>query len=267
LTRALIIPVLVLVLVAVIFILRPEFLDLPSLLLTVGGSIGVILFSYSPRQLLELLQVSRALLAEKPMTLAEFEDELSRLTQLYQSEGLRGLEHSEGRLADPFLRRAVSMLVDLKKEEAIHSKLERDLVDASCGHELSRQVFLLLSKTLPAFGLIGTLMGMVLLLRNLYAQDAQSLPAALSLAVLTTLYGAVFANVLVAPFAARLHAASTEKEIRMRLTIDWAMSLVHGNALPVAATHKYLRPATSRETARSRTRDRGWVFFSPSPQR
>jgi chemotaxis protein MotA len=81
---------------------------------------------------------------------------------------------------------------------------------------------------LPSFGLIGTLMGMVLLLKNISGQHVQSLPAALSLAVLTTLYGAVLANVVVAPLAARLHAVAVETETKMRLTTEWVMMLLRG---------------------------------------
>ena len=122
------------------------------------------------------------------------------------------------------------MLVDLQKEEKIYATLEGELADAFSRHELSRQILLTLSKLLPAFGLIGTLVGMVLLLRDLYTQDVQSLPAALSLAVLTTLYGAVCANVVIAPLAARLHATATEREIRMGLTVDWVMMLIRGDS-------------------------------------
>lgn len=258
-------PALVVGVVALVSIVRPEFLDLPSLLLTLGGSMAVILFSYSPRQLRELVHVSRGLLAEKAMVPREYADELSRLTQLYRAEGLRGLEHAERRLDDPFLRRAAGMLVDLQKEEKIFATLERDRSDAVCRHEVSNHILLTLSKTLPAFGLIGTLVGMVLLLRDLYTQDIQSLPAALSLAVLTTLYGAVFANVVVAPFAARLHAAATEKEIRMQLTIDWAMSLVRSEAAAAVMLNRR-RPYPSPEIARS-FKDRDWVLLSASPQR
>ena len=176
------------------------------------------------------------------MTPQEFADELSRLTGLYRAEGLRGLENTERRLADPFLRRAVGMLVDLQKEEKIYATLDRDLTDAFSRHELSRQILLMLSKLLPAFGLIGTLIGMVLLLRDLYTQDVQSLPAALSLAVMTTLYGSVFANVMIAPLAARLHAASTEREMRMGMTFDWAMMLIRGD-IAAAVVHKFRQPA------------------------
>jgi chemotaxis protein MotA len=87
-----------------------------------------------------------------------------------------------------------------------------------------------LHRIFPAFGLIGTLVGMVLLLRDLYTQDVQSLPAALSLAVLTTLYGAVFANVVIAPLAARVNAAAAAKELRMQMTIRWVLALARNEA-------------------------------------
>lgn len=258
-------PALVLVSFAAVAIVWPEFMHLPSLLLTLGGSIAVVLVSYSPRQLRELYQLSRSLLAEKPVTPQEYGEELSRLTRLYRTEGLRGLENAERRLADPFLRRAVGMLVDLQKEEKIYSALDRELTEALSRHELSRQILLTLSKLLPAFGLIGTLVGMVLLLRDLYTQDIQSLPAALSLAVLTTLYGAVFANVMVAPLAARLNAAATEKEVRMGMTFDWVMGLIRGD-IAAAVVHNVGGPRPPAEVIRS-LHDRGWASLFPSPLR
>jgi chemotaxis protein MotA len=265
LLRRLMAPGLIFIAFVAVSIVRPEFLHLPALLLTLGGSTAVILFSYSPRQLRELFQMSRGLLAATPMTPREYADELSRLTGLYRAEGLRGLENTERRLADPFLRRAVGMLVDLQKEEKIYATLECELTDAFSRHELSRQVLLTLSKVLPAFGLIGTLIGMVLLLRNLYTQDVQSLPAALSLAVLTTLYGAVCANVVVAPLAARLHATATEREMRMGLTVDWVMMLMRGD-VAAAVAKSVGGPRHPAEMIPS-FRDRRWASLSQSPQR
>lgn len=84
--------------------------------------------------------------------------------------------------------------------------------------------------------LIGTLIGMVLLLRNLSGQDTQSLPSALGLAVLTTLYGAVLANVVVAPLAARLHSISVEREMQMRLIVDWIMMICRGESTAAIAS-------------------------------
>jgi chemotaxis protein MotA len=265
LLRGFVAPALVVIVTVAVAVVRPEFLDLPALLLTLGGSIAVILFTYTPRQLRELVRVSRNLLGETLTDSREFAGELARLAELYRAEGLRGLELAERRLQDSFLRRAAGMLVDLQKEENISASLEAELSDAACSHRVANQILLTFSRTLPAFGLIGTLVGMVLLLRDLYTHDVQSLPAALSLAVLTTLYGAVFANVLVAPFAARLSAAANEKEFRMRLTIDWAMGLVRHEAVATAMAGRRWSPSWA--VTRRPSKDRGWVLLSGAPQR
>jgi chemotaxis protein MotA len=85
-----------------------------------------------------------------------------------------------------------------------------------------------LGKLLPSFGLIGTLIGMVLLLSRMSALEPKGLPAALGLAVLTTLYGAVIANVLVAPLLARVQSAAVEQESSMNLTKDWILMIARG---------------------------------------
>ena len=213
----------------------PEFVNIPSLIVTLGGSIAVTWFSYSKRQLRGLIRAIKALFVEDHPPIEDQMKELSRLTRLYQLHGLRGLESQERLLLDPFLKRGVGLLIDLHKTDRIHATLENELAGIVSQHEISRQILLTLGKLLPSFGLIGTLIGMVLLLQNLSGQNTQSLPSALGLAVLTTLYGAVLANVVVAPLAARLHSVSMEKEMQMRLIIDWIMMICRGEATSVIA--------------------------------
>ena len=214
----------------------PEFFDLSSLLLTLGGSLFVTWISYSNEQLRGLLLDIGALFTEAQSQVRAHADELARLSRLYRLEGVRGLENQERNLADSFLKRCVGMLVDLQKEETIHARLERELANLSERHDSSRQILLTLGKLLPAFGLIGTLIGMVLLLRNFTGQDGQGLTNALSLAVLTTLYGALLGNAVVAPMAARLHALAAEKEIKMSLTADWVLTIARGESAAALAS-------------------------------
>jgi chemotaxis protein MotA len=213
----------------------PEFVNIPSLIVTVGGSIAVTWFSYSKSQLRGLIRAIKALFVEGHPEIEDQMTELSRLTRLYQLHGLRGLESQERLLLDPFLKRGVGLLIDLHKTDRIHATLENELARIASQHEISRQILLALGRLLPSFGLIGTLIGMVLLLQNLSGQNTQSLPSALGLAVLTTLYGAVIANVVVAPLAARLHSVAMEKEMQMRLIIDWIMMICRGEATSVIA--------------------------------
>jgi len=213
----------------------PEFFDLFSLLLTLGGSLFVTWISYSNEQLRGALLDIGDLFTEAQARGRAHADELARLSRLHRLEGLRGLENQERSLADPFLRRCVGLLVDLQKEETIRVRLERELADISDRHDASRQILLTLGKLLPAFGLIGTLIGMVLLLRHFTSQDSQALTNALSLAVLTTLYGALLGNAVVAPLAARLHALAAEQETKMSLTADWVLTIARGESAAALA--------------------------------
>jgi len=233
--KALAVPATVLVGVFAALVARPEFFDVPSFALIIGGSTLVTCFSYSRQQLLQLLGAIRSTLADRQPSVEEHLQELARLTRLYRLEGIRGLETQENDLPDRFMRRAVSMVVDLHRTDAIQAVLQRELATVISREEVSRQILLLVAKLLPSFGLIGTLSGLVLLLKNVSTNNVASLPGALSLAVLTTLYGAVLANVVVAPLGARLHARAVENETKMRLTIEWIVVLLRGETSPTSS--------------------------------
>jgi chemotaxis protein MotA len=211
-------------------IFNPRFFDPLSLLITFGGAALVSYFSFSEKQLRGLARAIRQLLTAPESTLASHMAELRRLSGLYRLQGLRGLENQEAHLKDGFLKYGVELLVDLHSEESIRARLEYRMLTDLGEHEIHRQMLLAMGKLLPSFGLIGTLIGMVLLLSNLSTQDSQTLPAALGLAVLTTLYGAVSANVIVAPILARLQSAAVERETKMRVSKDWVMTIMQGNA-------------------------------------
>jgi len=167
---------------------------------------------------------------------------LHRLTELYHLQGIRGLENQERHLKDNDLKFAIGLLVDLHNEEKIRRCMEHRLAAFVAEHESNREILATLGRLLPSMGLIGTLIGMVLLLSNLTAVDAKQLPAALGLAVLTTLYGAFFANVVVAPVAGRLQSAAMQKEINLLLTKDWILLVAYGDA---SAWDNSLRPLTT----------------------
>jgi chemotaxis protein MotA len=228
----------------------PEFVHVPSLALTLGGSLIVTGISYSRTQLCCLLGMLNALWFEDQASRQQQIEILAKLTRLYRLQGLKGLEHAEHHLRDPFLKQAVTMLVDLRREERIHAKLDHLLASFVSQSDTARQILLTLGKLLPAFGLIGTLMGMVLLLRDMPGHQVAALPAALSLAVLTTLYGAVLANVVVAPLAARLQTHAAEKEMMMRMTEQWAMMLVRGETA-VTITGKLMALSSPEHEART----------------
>lgn len=211
----------------------PEFINLPSLFITVGGTLTVTLFTFSWTRIRELGSTLYDLSTYKHQTPEALIAELARLAQRYDKDGLRGLEGQEHTITDPFLGLGIKMVVDLHKEAEIRTSLEQEILAFFRRYETAMQILSIVGRLLPAFGFIGTLIGLVLLLRQISHLDPQTLPAAFSLAVLTTLYGALLANVLVLPLAAKLQSFEQEREALLRLTLEGVVLLAHGTSAPV----------------------------------
>lgn len=208
----------------------PEFINLPSLCITVGGTLAVTFFTFSWTRIREFGSALYDLSTYKRQTPEAVIVELARLAQRYDKDGLRGLEGQEHTITDPFLGLGVRMVVDLHKEVEIRASLEQEILSFFRRYETAMQILSIVGRLLPAFGFIGTLIGLVLLLRQISHLDPQTLPAAFSLAVLTTLYGALLANVLVLPLAAKLQSFEQEREAQLRLALEGVVLLAHGTS-------------------------------------
>lgn len=211
----------------------PEFINLPSLCITVGGTLAVTLFTFSWTRMREFGSALYDLSTYKRQTPQSLIAELVRLAQRYDKEGPRGLEGQEHTITDPFLGLGVKMVVDLHKEADIRASLEQEILSFFRRYETAMQILSIVGRLLPAFGFIGTLIGLVLLLRQISNLDPQTLPAAFSLAVLTTLYGALLANVLVLPLASKLQSFEQERETLLRLMLEGVALLAHGTPAPI----------------------------------
>jgi len=110
--------------------------------------------------------------------------------------------------------------------DRFRASLEQEFLSFFRRYEAAMQILLIVGKLLPAFGFIGTLIGLVLLLRQVSHLEPQALPAAFSLAVLTTLYGALLANVVILPLAAKLQSFEQERETTLRITLEGVVLLV-----------------------------------------
>jgi chemotaxis protein MotA len=206
----------------------PEFINLPSLFITVGGTLAVTLLTFSWTRMREFGSALYDLSTYKQQSPAALIAEMARLAQRYDKDGIRGLEGQEHTITDPFLGLGVKMVVDLHKETEIRTSLEQEILSFFHRYETAMQILSTVGRLLPAFGFIGTLIGLVLLLRQIAQLDPQTLPAAFSLAVLTTLYGALLANVLVLPLAAKLQSFEQEREALLRLSLEGVVLLAHG---------------------------------------
>ena len=234
---------------AIVFVLREtlwSFIDFPSLFITLGGTLVATCFSYPWETLKGLGSIMRTVLTSPPQSLEMHARKLTQLAQLNHTGGLRALESHEHELDDPLLRRAVHLIVDMQHEEEVRAVVEHEFFLLLNRYEAARQVLLTIGKLLPSFGMVGTLIGLVFLLRQAANPDPQALAPALALAVLTTLYGAVFANLLVLPLAAKLQMFMQSQEMLMGLTVEGAV-LIASNQSPAIVQKRLALLATHGE--------------------
>ena len=193
--------------------------------------------TFSWGRLRDLAALVRGLWAVQQQSREELAEEMRRLTRLYRLKGSRGLEGQEENVADPFLRRGVGMLIDIQSEENIREQLESATTAFAGRYEAAQQILYTIGKLLPSFGLIGTLIGLVLLLRQMGGENPEALTSSFALALMTTLYGALAANVVALPLAAKLQSVEQERKAVMRAVVEWTVSLARG-AAPSAVERK-----------------------------
>jgi chemotaxis protein MotA len=206
------------------------FVHLPSVLLTVGGTALVTWISFPREQLVALVAVLREALGRGP-AIPSGAEQVKALARAYRLEGPAGLEAAARDIANPYLRRGVEMLTALKQPDDLRAALEGEHVRRAAHYDDCRRVLVTVGKLLPAFGLIGTLMSLVLLLRQSGDLTTGDAGPALSLAILTTLYGAVLANAVVLPLEAKLQTLIERQRLALEIGLRGA-ELIATRAYP-----------------------------------
>jgi len=195
-----------------------SFIHAPSLILTVGGTALVTLLSFPRAQLEGLVTAIRQAIAGDDDEHAEIE-QVKELARRHRVDGIPGLERHDVTIANRFLRRGVELLLEWKSPDEMRERLEGEHLRAVTHYEDCRRILLTIGKLLPAFGLIGTLASLVLLLHDPAELTADRVAPAMSLAILTTLYGAVLANAIVLPLEAKLQTFTDHLRIRFEIAV------------------------------------------------
>lgn len=227
------------------------FLDPTSLVITLGGPLAVAGATFPRERVVRAWNDLRAALAAdddpEPLVTA-----VKRLARVHRLEGTPALERATLGVADPFLRRAVMVGLEVDGRDDCMGMLCAEARSRIEAIEASRQVIVTLGRLCPAFGLIGTLIGLALLLRNLDGANVSHIGPGLGIAVMTTLYGAVLSNVVVLPLATRLQSHIARQTMRCEATIEGAMLVLRAEYPSqidrVLRAHLGLPPAPSAAT-------------------
>lgn len=221
------------------------FLNVPSLLIVCGGSIMVVLMKFSLTQFFGSVKVA---IKAFFITVTKIEDLIALSLELVnksRKEGLLALEEVE--ITDPFMKQGVQLLVDGHPAELIKEILHKDMQLTVERHNIGNKIFKSMADVAPAMGMIGTLIGLVQMLSAM--DDPKSIGPSMAVALLTTLYGAVIANIIATPIADKLSLRSAEEKTRKSLIIDTLMGIESGrNPRVIEESLKQYLPVSKRNT-------------------
>ncbi len=201
--------------------------DTPSAILVLGGTLFTVLNTQALEKFLALFKVIKRGFFLRNQSVAKSIEQIVRLGELARREGVLSLENALGEVEDPFLANGIRLVIDGTAATEIEQVLTAELEAIDQRHSQGKGILEVTAKYAPAYGMIGTLMGLVAMLNNM--DDPKKIGPGMAVALLTTLYGAVIANMLCLPLADKL-SARNEKEMQLReIAIRGLLSLQAGD--------------------------------------
>lgn len=204
------------------------FIDIPSVLITVGGSLGATIAQTPLSSLKNIGAWFKVAVLPQKYDPKRYITEIVEYATIARSKGLLALEESANSTKDPFMKQALMLIVDANDPEKVREMLENSIDAMSERHQAGAGFFATGVSMGPAFGMIGTLVGLVIML-NQMAEDPDGLGAAMAVAIITTFYGSVESNVIFAPLEAALKNSHADEVFCMNLVVEGVMSIASGS--------------------------------------
>lgn len=200
------------------------FFNIPSLLIVFGGTFATAFIRFGMSDVFNATKVANNAFSSKLSVPEQVIKEIVNLANIARKNGLIVLEQQP--IEDPFLKKAIMYCVDGHEAEFIEEVLKKEVTLTVERHDVGRKVFAGMGEAAPAFGMIGTLIGLVQMLANM--ADPASIGPAMAVALLTTLYGAAIANLFMLPIADKLALRSQEEERNRKLIIEGVLGILKG---------------------------------------
>ena len=207
------------------------FLDPASMVIVFAGSLMVLLMrSTLPDFINAWAKVLMKTILNKNEDASEIIEQIVSMANISRRDGVIALEGQMGEIQNAFLQTGIGMVVDGTDAETIESKLNNDLELMTFRHANYSGVFKSWKDIAPAMGMIGTLVGLVGMLQNM--SDPKAIGPAMAIALLTTLYGALIANVLAGPLAEKLDNYSADEQNVCALILEGVIEIRKGTMNP-----------------------------------
>lgn len=208
-----------------------NFFDAASIFITIGCTIFVVLASFSGEMLKAMPKHFKIILNNKMYDPKGYIDQLVELAQIARKNGLLSLEEKANEQSDPFFKQAIMLIVDANDQDKVRGILENDIECMSARHEDAAAMYDKASSVAPAFGMVGTLVGLINMLKSMNLSGdggADSLGTSMGTALITTLYGCLLAHVVFGPVAQLLRGRDSEEVLCKQIIVEGVMAIQAG---------------------------------------
>ncbi len=218
------------------------FIDIPSLAIVVGGVIGITLINYPLSDLIKVMSVGLKTLFPSRTDPVGYIEDLVKFSGMARKEGILALEDAAAGVKNSYLKNGLKLAIDGLENQEIKAILGTEIQKLEERHKLGAEIFTSMGNYGPAMGMIGTLIGLVQMLQSM--SDPSSIGPAMAVALLTTFYGSVMANMLFIPLAGKLKNSSTKETLVKELIMEGILSISNGDNPRVVEQklHSFIAP-------------------------
>lgn len=203
-----------------------SYYDFSSILITLGGTVASTLISYPMKKVLRTFKIVKHAFTTSTLPIGGVINKIIELSNIARKEGLLALEEAAEKTEDDFLKKGIMLIVDGTDPELVRNILETELAFLEDRHKEGQGLFETMAAFAPAFGMIGTLIGLINMLKTM--DDVSSVGPNMSVALVTTFYGSVLANVVFIPIANKLKGRSSEEILIKELMVEGLLSIQAG---------------------------------------
>jgi chemotaxis protein MotA len=202
------------------------FIDYPSIMVVIGGAIASVLICFPLKTFFSVARVVKVVFFNKPPNTHEVIEQLVSLAETARRDGLLALEGRLEEISNPFVILGIQMAVDGTRPEVIEDIMRTEMDAVATRHRTGKNVVDQLGKFGPAYDMIGTLLGLIIMLGQL--DDPSALGPGMAVALITTLYGAIISNCIFIPFSEKLAHLNKEELNAMEIIVRGIMGIQSG---------------------------------------
>ena len=224
-----------------------NFFDAASILIVIGCTLFIVAASFPGSMLKAMPKHFGIILKTKVFDPVQYIEQLVELAQIARKNGLLSLEEKANEQTDPFFKQAIMLIVDANDQDKVRAILENDIECMNARHEDAAAMYDKASSVAPAFGMVGTLVGLINMLKSMDVEGgAGALGGAMGTALITTLYGCIMAHMVFGPVAQLLRGRDEEEVLCKQIIVEGVMAIQAGEN-PKALKERLLTYMAQRE--------------------